>query len=176
MAHAKSIAASKPTQEEGDDEGEDDPGESPRQGEILLVDDNEMNRDMLCRRLERWGYKVTEAENGQNALETLKTRQFDLILLDVLMPVLNGFDTVKQLKADKATSHIPVIMISAMDEMDSMIRCIKIGAADYISKPINPVLLNARIFSCLEQKRLRDREKEMIQLTIKLLQSKRNQR
>ncbi len=133
-----------------------------QQGEILIVDDNEMNRDMLCRRLEREGYTITEVENGRQALEIVKTKKFDLILLDVLMPELNGYDTLTQLKANKLFAHIPVIMISAMDEIESTVKCIEIGAEDYLPKPFNAVLLKARITTSLEKKRLRDREQQFV--------------
>lgn len=127
-------------------------------GRILLIDDNEMNRNMLGRRLERLGYKVTEAENGLDGLTMLKISEFDLILLDVLMPVMNGFETLQQLKSDMELRHLPVIMISAMDEIDAAVNCIEAGAEDYLPKPFNPVLLKARISASLEKKRLRDRE------------------
>jgi len=146
----------------------------PHHGEVLIVDDNEMNRDMLCRRLERQGYHITEAENGRHALELVKTKQFDLILLDVLMPELNGFDTLKILKESKTFSNIPVIMMSAMDEIDSTVRCIEIGAEDYLPKPFNPVLLNARIGATLEKKRLRDHDQQlMAQLKVEREKSER---
>jgi adenylate cyclase len=127
-------------------------------GRILLIDDNEMNRNMLGRRLERLGHKVTEAENGLEGLSMLQTGEYDLILLDVLMPVMNGFETLKQLKADMRLRHLPVIMISAMDEIDAAVNCIEAGAEDYLPKPFNPVLLKARISASLEKKRLRDSE------------------
>lgn len=127
-------------------------------GFILVVDDNEMNRDMLCRRLERQGHTVLQAENGRKALEVLESARVDLVLLDILMPELDGFQTLEMLKADTAHRHTPVIMLSALDELDSVVRCIEIGAEDYLPKPFNPVLLNARINACLEKKRLRDQE------------------
>lgn len=127
-------------------------------GRILLIDDNEMNRNMLGRRLERLGHKVTEAENGLEGLSMLQTGDYDLILLDVLMPVMNGFETLSQLKADMRLRHLPVIMISAMDEIDAAVNCIEAGAEDYLPKPFNPVLLKARISASLEKKRLRDSE------------------
>lgn len=131
-----------------------------KQSSILVVDDNEMNRDLLARHLERQGHTITIAENGRQALEALKRRAFDLILLDVLMPEMNGYQVLQQLKSDDAWRDIPVIMISALEEMDIMVRCIEMGADDYLAKPFNPVLLRARINSCLETKRLHDLEKE----------------
>ncbi|MCX8157732.1 MAG: response regulator [Verrucomicrobiae bacterium] len=135
-----------------------------RRGTILIVDDNEMNRDMLCRRLERQGHTVMEAENGLQALQLLRQRKFDLILLDVVMPELGGLETLQQIIADPALRHIPVIMLSALDEMENVIRCVEIGADDYVTKPFNPVLLNARIAASLEKKRLRDQERNYFEL------------
>jgi class 3 adenylate cyclase/signal transduction histidine kinase len=127
-------------------------------GRILVVDDNEINRDMLSRRLERQGCTPVPAENGRRALEMLRGEEFDLVLLDILMPDINGYQVLEQMKADPELRHIPVIMISALDEIDSVVRCIEIGAEDYLSKPFNPVLLKARLGASLEKKRLRDRE------------------
>ena len=132
-------------------------------GSILLVDDNEMNRDMLFRRLERQGYSVTEAENAEEAFTLLRQKQFDLILLDVLMPGINGDEALKRIRADENLRHIPVIMLSALDEMDMAVRCIEAGAEDYISKPFNPVLLYARIKGSLEKKYLRDLERAYLE-------------
>jgi adenylate cyclase len=127
-------------------------------GSVLVVDDNEFNRDMLSRRLERQGHKVLQAENGRKALELLERRSVDVVLLDILMPELDGLQTLELLKANPRHRHTPVIMLSALDELDSVVRCIENGAEDYLPKPFNPVLLNARIGACLEKKRLRDQE------------------
>ncbi len=127
-------------------------------GTILVVDDNEMNREMLSRRLERQGYTPVIAENGRRAFELIRLSEPDLVLLDILMPEMNGYQVLERLKADPRLRHIPVIMISALDEIDSVVRCIEIGAEDFLSKPFNPVLLKARIGASLEKKRLRDRE------------------
>jgi len=127
-------------------------------GRILVVDDNEGNRDMLSRRLLREGYEASTAANGHEALARLKTELVDLILLDVMMPGIDGYDTLKELKSNTTWRDIPVIMISALDEIDSVVRCIEQGAEDYLPKPFDPVLLRARIGSCLEKKRLRDQE------------------
>jgi adenylate cyclase len=143
-------------------------------GTVLVVDDNEMNRDMLNRRLERQGHKVIAAENGRKALEVLESTKVDLVLLDILMPELDGLQTLELLKADSALRHTPVIMLSALDEIDSVVRCIEIGADDYLPKPFNPVLLNARISACLEKKRLRDQEQAYLeQLTAEREKSER---
>jgi CheY-like chemotaxis protein len=116
---------------------------------LLVVDDNEANRNLLSRRLEREGYRVTVAENGRQALEMMQTQEFDLVLLDIMMPELNGYQVLQHLKSDDDLCHIPVIMISALDEIDSVVRCIQMGAEDYLSKPFNPVLLKARVAACL---------------------------
>ena len=125
---------------------------------ILVVDDTEANRALLSRRLSRDGHAVEMASDGHSALELLSHSEFDLVLLDLMMPDINGFDVLRRLKDDPAVRHIPVIMISALDEIDSIVRCIEAGAEDYIPKPFDPVLLGARIDASLERKRLRDRE------------------
>lgn len=124
---------------------------------LLIVDDNEDNRYTLTRRLQREGYtNLTSATGGQEALDLLQSRAFDLVLLDVMMPGLNGYEVLERMRADDRLRHIPVIMISALDEIDSVIRCIELGAEDYLSKPFNPTLLRARVGASLEKKRLRD--------------------
>jgi adenylate cyclase len=124
---------------------------------LLVVDDNEDNRYTLTRRLNREGYaNLLTAENGREALELAQSKSIDLILLDIMMPELNGYETLERLKANSDLRHIPVIMISAVDEMDSVIRCIELGAEDYLSKPFNPTLLRARVGSSLQKKRLHD--------------------
>jgi adenylate cyclase len=128
-------------------------------GRILVADDNEANRDLLCRRLERGGHRVVAAENGIRALELACAQEFDLILLDLMMPRLSGYEVLTRLRATERTAHIPVIMISSLDEMDSVVRCIEAGAEDYLPKPWNPVILQARIQACIEKKQLRDRER-----------------
>ena len=131
-------------------------------GYLLVVDDNEMNRDTLSRHLERQGHIVAVAENGRQALEMVRTHAFDLMLLDVMMPEMNGYQVLRCLKDDDTWRDIPVIMISALDEMNSVVRCIEMGAEDYLSKPFDPVLLRARISASLEKKRLRDQEVEYL--------------
>jgi len=126
---------------------------------ILLVDDDENNRYTLSRRLQRENYTdITEAVNGKQALELLRERPFDLILLDIMMPEMDGYETLGQLKSDMMLRDIPVIMISAVDGIDSVVRCIEMGAEDYLPKPFNPVLLKARIGASLEKRRLRLQE------------------
>ena len=128
---------------------------------ILVVDDNPSNRDLLSRRLLREGHLVATAESGPAALALAAGKGFDLMLLDLMMPGMSGFEVLCRLKADPQMRHIPVIMVSALDELDSTVRCIEAGAEDYLPKPFNPVLLRARIDACLEKKRLRDREQAM---------------
>jgi phosphoserine phosphatase RsbU/P len=124
---------------------------------LLIVDDNEDNRYTLTRRLQREGYpNLTTAADGGETLELLRARPFDLVLLDVMMPGLNGYEVLERMRADARLRHIPVIMISALDEIESVIRCIELGAEDYLSKPFNPTLLRARVGASLEKKRLRD--------------------
>jgi DNA-binding response OmpR family regulator len=123
---------------------------------ILVVDDNEMNRDMLQRRLERQNYETLSADNGQRALDMLRVQQFDLVLLDVQMPKMTGYEVLETVKADPVLRSIPIIMISAVDDLDSVVRCIELGAEDYLFKPFNPVLLKARVNASLERKRMLD--------------------
>ncbi len=136
---------------------------NPDSGTVLVVDDVEANRDLLSRRLERQGYEVAMAENGRMAIELLRQQSFDVVLLDVMMPEMNGYQVLEELKNDADLRHIPVIMISALDDLDSVVRCIELGAEDYLFKPFNPILLKARIAACLEKKRLRDQEQAYLQ-------------
>ena len=127
-------------------------------GRILVVDDISSNRDLLSRRLQRDGHQVVTAATGPSALERLGEQDFDLVLLDVLMPDMNGIELLLRLRADRRWQRIPVIMISGLSEVDAVVRCIEAGADDYLPKPFNPVLLRARINSTLEKKRWLDRE------------------
>jgi class 3 adenylate cyclase len=129
---------------------------------ILVVDDNKMNRLLLARGLEQQGHRVSFAENGRQALEMLHGQGFDLVLLDVLMPEMDGYQVLSELMADTELKNVPVVMVSAVGELDSVAKCIEMGAEDYLPKPINPVLLKARIGSSLEKKRLRDQQRELI--------------
>ncbi|MGH7040192.1 MAG: adenylate/guanylate cyclase domain-containing protein [Stellaceae bacterium] len=129
-----------------------------RQSHILVVDDTAANRDLLSRRLKREGHRVTVVASGAAALAATARGAFDLVLLDLMMPGMSGFEVLARLKTSEATRHIPVIMISALDELDSIVRSIEAGAEDYLPKPFNPVLLRARINAALDRKRLRDRE------------------
>ena len=133
-----------------------------RPGTILIADDNRVNRLLLARGLEHDGHTVAFAEHGAEALDLLRQQRFDLMLLDVLMPELDGYEVLAKLKDDPLLRDIPVIVTSALDELDSVVRCLEMGAEDYLTKPVNPVLLNARINASLEKKRLRDQQRELI--------------
>jgi two-component system, cell cycle response regulator len=133
-------------------------GEQPR---ILVVDDEAVNRMLLARTLAGQGHLVTTAEDGRHALELLQgeaREEFDVVLLDIVMPELDGYAVLARLKSDEALRHIPVIVISAVDESDSVVRCIEAGATDYLSKPFNAAVLEARINASLAEKRVRDVE------------------
>jgi len=124
---------------------------------LLIVDDIEDNRFALSRRLARQGYlDVTTVADGQQALELLAAKPFDLVLLDIMMPKLNGYEVLERMKSESNLRHIPVIMISAVDELDSVVKCIELGAEDYLPKPFNATLLRARVAASLERKRLHD--------------------
>ena len=131
-------------------------------GRILVVDDVRGNRDLLARRLRRDGHEAVAVESGRAALDLLARQEFDLVLLDILMPDMNGIEVLGRLKADPRWRHIPVIMISGLSEVDAVARCLEAGADDYLPKPFNPVLLRARITSALEKKRWIDRERDYL--------------
>ena len=136
------------------------------QGHILVVDDNIINRMLLKRMLEERGYIVSTAADGQRALDLLQdggAAAIDVVLLDILMPQMDGYHTLAHIKQASALRHIPVIMISAVDEIDSVIKCIEMGATDYLPKPFNAALLQARLTSSLARKRLRDLELEYLE-------------
>ncbi|PYQ35230.1 MAG: hypothetical protein DMF55_07820 [Acidobacteria bacterium] len=135
------------------------PQGTPIFGSLLVVDDNEMNRDLLSRRLKQQGHRVATARNGLEALERIGAEEFDLVLLDIMMPELDGYKVLERLRETGALDQLPVIMISAVTEMESVVRCIEMGATDYLPKPFNPVLLKARVGATLEKKRLRDKER-----------------
>ena len=140
------------------------PKPAPETGRLLVVDDNKVNRLLLGRSLEQQGHTVMLAENGRQAWELLQAESFDLVLLDVLMPEMDGYETLAQITADIHLRHIPVIMTSALDELDSVVKCIELGAEDYLTKPVNPVLLRARLNASLEKKRLRDQQRTFTRL------------
>src|SRR5262245_4554120 len=129
------------------------------EGCILIIDDDEASREMLARRLRRDGYTVSTTANGLNGLSLARAQKFDLVLLHMVMPGLDGFQVLAKFKADSAFRETAIIMLSALDEENSIARCIEMGAEDYLAKPFNPVFLRARIGACLEKKRLRDKER-----------------
>jgi class 3 adenylate cyclase len=129
---------------------------------LLVVDDNRVNRLLLARALELQGHRAAMAENGRIALEMLRREPFDLVLLDMEMPEMDGFQVLEQMFADLQLRDVPVIVTSSLEGIDSVVRCIELGAEDYLAKPVNPVLLKARLSASLEKKRLRDQQKELI--------------
>ena len=130
-------------------------------GDLLVVDDNRVNRLLLGRALEQLGHTVTFAEHGRDALAALGRRRVDLVLLDIEMPEMDGYQVLAALAADPRLRDIPVVMMSSVEEVDSVARCIEMGAEDYLFKPVNPVLLRARVAASLEKKRLRDMQREL---------------
>lgn len=141
---------------------------SDERGRVLVVDDTRLNRTILARALETQGHEVVEAENGRVAMDLLQAEGasgIDVILLDLEMPEMDGYETLRRIKASEAIGHLPVIVISAVDELDSVVRCIEMGAADYLPKPFNAAVLRARLSTSLAAKRLRDLERDYL-LTI----------
>lgn len=133
-----------------------------RSAQLLVVDDNKVNRLLLTRSLELQGHRVATAENGRIALEMLRAQDFDLMLLDIEMPELDGFGVLEQMAQDHHLRDIPVIVTSSLEGLGNVVRCLELGADDYLHKPMNPVLLKARIDSSLEKKRLRDQMRDMV--------------
>jgi len=129
---------------------------------LLVADDNKVNRLLLTRTLELQGHDVAAASNGRIALEMLRAGRFDLVLLDMEMPEMNGFEVLERMHADLALRDVPVIVTSSLEGLGPIVRCIELGAEDYLTKPVNPGLLKARIGSSLEKKRLRDQLNEMV--------------
>lgn len=130
-------------------------------GEMLIVDDNRVNRLLLTRALEQNGHHVSNAENGRIAMEMMRSKNYDVILLDIDMPEMNGFEVLEAMLQDDELRYLPVIMTSASDELDRVVKCIEMGAEDYLVKPLNPVLLRARVNASLEKKRLRDEQRKL---------------
>ncbi|MDM8552276.1 SpoIIE family protein phosphatase [Desulfobacterales bacterium HSG2] len=143
-------------------------------GDLLVVDDDYNNRVLLSRHLERHGHHVMIAENGRQALAMIEDHTFDMVLLDIMMPEVDGYQVLQHLKSDDILRNIPVIMISALDEMGSVVRCIEMGAEDYLAKPFDPVLLKARVGAVLEKKRLRDIEQKHLKTLRRELEIGRN--
>ena len=129
---------------------------------LLVVDDNKVNRLLLTRSLELLGHRVAAAENGRAALDAMRREAFDLVLLDIEMPEMDGFQVLEQIRGDLALRDMPVIVTSSLEGLENVVRCIELGAEDYLTKPVNAVLLKARIGACLEKKRLRDQQKELV--------------
>ena len=129
---------------------------------VLVVDDHDFSRDAVARSLTLDGHTVFVAKNGWQALTLLRARPFDLVLLDLMMPEFNGFQVLEQCRSDPQLRHIPIVVISGNDDLDSVVRCIEMGAADYLFKPFDHVLFKARVDACLEKKRLRDQEQAYI--------------
>ena len=134
----------------------------PGPARLLICEDNKVNRLLLTRSLEQQGHKVESATNGREALEKLRREPYDLLLLDMEMPEMNGFQVLEHLVNDLRLRDIPVIVTSSLEGLDNVVRCIQLGAEDYLSKPVNPILLKARIGASLEKKRLRDQQKELV--------------
>ena len=130
-------------------------------GHLLVVDDNKVNRILLARGLEGDGHKVETAENGRQGLEKLRANSFDLVLLDIEMPEMNGYQVLETCLQDAELRDIPIIMTSSLDELDSVVKCVELGAEDYLNKPVNPILLRARVNASLEKKRLRDEQRKL---------------
>ena len=137
-------------------------------GRVLVVDDERLNRMLLRRALEADGHAVVEAENGRVALDQLAHEPADVVLLDIVMPELDGYATLAAIKANPELAHVPVIIISGVDELASVVRCIEIGATDYLSKPFQPAILRARLEASLAAKRLRDLELEYLEQVSKV--------
>jgi len=135
---------------------------NPNPARLLVVDDNKVNRMLLTRGLEQQGHQVACAENGRIALDMLQSHEFDLMLLDIEMPEMNGFQVLERLSGDPRLRDLPVVVTSSLEEMAGVVRCIELGAEDYLHKPVNGVLLKARVDASLEKKRLRDMQKEMV--------------
>ena len=138
------------------------PPEDRLDGRILVVDDDENNRDVLARTLAKKGYTVVQAADGADALRVLsEDREIEVVLLDILMPGMNGWEALQRIKADEALKSTPVIMISGLGETDAVVRCLELGADDFVQKPFVPTILKARVNASIEHKRVRDREQDL---------------
>jgi class 3 adenylate cyclase len=135
----------------------------PERRAVLVIDDFEANRRNFSRLLKLQGHSATVAENGRQGLALLRERAFDMVLLDIMMPEMDGYQVLEQIRADPRLRQIPVVVISGVEDMASIVRCIELGAADYMLKPCDPLLLRARVSACLETKRLRDQEQAYLQ-------------
>ncbi len=133
-----------------------------RGGNLLIVDDNKVNRLLLTRSVEMLGHRASVAENGKQAMEFLQSQSFDLMLLDIEMPEMDGFEVLEAMHEVPTLRDLPVIVTSSVEGLDNIVRCIALGAEDYLPKPVNQTLLKARLSSCLEKKRLRDEQRELL--------------
>jgi len=133
-----------------------------KQGRLLIVDDNKVNRILLARAVEQLGHQIETADNGRQALEKLRGGSFDLVLLDIEMPEMDGYQVLEACLEDNELRNIPVIMTSSLDEVDSVVKCIELGAEDYLNKPVNSILLRARVNASLEKKQLRDEQRKLV--------------
>src|SRR5690349_14692523 len=134
----------------------------PGGSRLLVVDDNKVNRLLLSRNLELMGHQVSLAENGRVALAAARQQSFDVVLLDIEMPEMDGFEVLGEMRNDLQLRDLPVIVTSSLEGIANVVRCIELGAEDYLPKPVNAVLLKARIGASLEKKRLRDQQKELV--------------
>ncbi|WP_050604363.1 adenylate/guanylate cyclase domain-containing protein [Ruegeria sp. 6PALISEP08] len=132
-------------------------------GHLLIVDDNKVNRLLLSRNVELLGHKASVAENGRVAMEMLSSQSFDLLLLDIEMPEMDGFQVLEAINADPDLRELPVLVTSSVEGLDNIVRCIELGAEDYLPKPVNKTLLSARVSSGLEKKRLRDEQRRLLE-------------
>lgn len=140
-------------------------------GHILVVDDNRLNRMRLAHSLQQEGHSSAMAEDGRQALQMLASQAFDVVLLDLIMPELDGFQVLEQMKGDSRLREIPVIVISALDEMEGILRCIEMGATDYLPKPFDVALLRARLNASLANKRFRDIELEYLEQVNRVIEA-----
>jgi DNA-binding response OmpR family regulator len=144
---------------------------SNNSGHILVVDDHKTNRIKISFAVKKLGLTADMAADGRQALEMLRSQSFDLVLLDIIMPELDGYQVLEQMKADSALRDIPVIVISAEQELDSVVKGIELGAEDYLPKTFDPILLKARINAALEKKRFRDQEVEYLRQVDRLTEA-----
>ena len=131
-------------------------------GRILVVDDHKTNRLKMSFAVKKEGHEVETAENGLEAINMLRAEPFDLVLLDIVMPVMDGYEVLQEMKSDQQLRDIPVLVISSMQEMESIVKGIQLGAEDYLPKTFDPVFLKTRVDTCLEKKRFRDQEVEYL--------------
>lgn len=136
---------------------------APKKGTVLIVDDNKIELDLLVRRVEFYGYSAISCNHGDKVLEMLQNAQVDLVILQIIMADISGFEVLKQIKMNNGFRHLPILVISPLKELDIVVRCIELGANDYLPKPFNSVIFKARIEECIEKKKLSDLEKELFQ-------------